>query len=77
MDEKAIQRAATVTLRRAILERFPPGRERQKWRDGLQRKRHPRQQGGAASPHVYVKLARELCHETFKLTGVELPIFLA
>jgi hypothetical protein len=26
MDEKAIRRAALVTVRRAILERFPPGR---------------------------------------------------
>jgi len=28
MDENAIRREALVTLRRAILERFPPGRER-------------------------------------------------
>jgi hypothetical protein len=28
MDKKAIRRAALVTVRRAICERFPPGRER-------------------------------------------------
>jgi hypothetical protein len=28
MDEKAIRRGALIKLRRAILERFPPGRER-------------------------------------------------
>jgi hypothetical protein len=77
MDEKAIQRAATVTLRRAILERFPRGPERQKWLRWLTTKTPPVSR--AALPHhtSYVKLARELCHETFKLTGVELPIFLA
>jgi hypothetical protein len=31
MDEKAIRQAALITLRRAILERFPPGRERIAW----------------------------------------------
>jgi hypothetical protein len=31
MDAKAIRRAALITLRRAILERFPPGRERRAW----------------------------------------------
>ena len=31
MDEKAIRRAALVTLQRAILERFPPGPERRAW----------------------------------------------
>ena len=31
MDEKAIRRAALITLRRAICERFPPGRERRAW----------------------------------------------
>ena len=31
MDERAIRRAALVTVRRAILERFPPGRERRAW----------------------------------------------
>ena len=31
MDEKAVRRAAFVTVRRAICERFPPGRERAKW----------------------------------------------
>jgi hypothetical protein len=31
MDEKAIRRAALVTLKRAILERFPPGPERRAW----------------------------------------------
>ena len=30
MEEKAIRRAALITLRRAICERFPPGPERQK-----------------------------------------------
>jgi len=31
MDEKAIGRAALITLRRAICVRFPPGRERRAW----------------------------------------------
>src|SRR5215813_9336038 len=31
MDENAIRRAALITLPRAILERFPPGRERRSW----------------------------------------------
>ena len=31
MDGKAIRRAALVTLRRAILERFLPGAERTAW----------------------------------------------
>jgi hypothetical protein len=31
MDARAIQRAALITLRRAICERFPPGRERRAW----------------------------------------------
>jgi hypothetical protein len=31
MDEKAITRAALITVRRAILERFPPGPERTRW----------------------------------------------
>ena len=31
MDEKAIRRAALLTLRRAILTRFPPGHERRAW----------------------------------------------
>jgi len=31
MDAKAIRRAALITLRRAICERFPPGRERDAW----------------------------------------------
>jgi len=31
MDEKAVRRAALITLRRAIWERFPPGRERDAW----------------------------------------------
>jgi hypothetical protein len=30
MDQKAIRRAALITLRRAICEHYPPGRERQK-----------------------------------------------
>ena len=32
MDEKAIRRAALITVRRAILERFPPGPERTRFR---------------------------------------------
>jgi hypothetical protein len=35
-NEKAIRRAALVTVRRTILERFPPGRERRalpRWAD--------------------------------------------
>jgi hypothetical protein len=31
VDEKAIRRAALITLRRAICERFPPGPERRAW----------------------------------------------
>jgi hypothetical protein len=31
MDERAIRRAALLTLRRAIVERFPPGPERTWW----------------------------------------------
>src|SRR6266513_2779043 len=31
MNEKALERAALVTLRRAILERLPPGPERTMW----------------------------------------------
>ena len=31
MDEQAIKRAALVTVRRAICERFPPGPERRTW----------------------------------------------
>ena len=31
MDEKAIRRAALITLRRAIYERFPRGPERRAW----------------------------------------------
>lgn len=39
MDSNAVKRAALVTLRRAILKRFPPGREREcwlMWADGIQ-----------------------------------------
>jgi hypothetical protein len=31
VDARAIRRAALITLRRAICERFPPGRERDSW----------------------------------------------
>jgi hypothetical protein len=31
MDEKAIRRAALITLRRATCVRFPPGLERRAW----------------------------------------------
>lgn len=31
IDAKAIRRAALITLRRAICERFPPGKEQTKW----------------------------------------------
>jgi len=31
MDEKAMRRAALVTLRRALCERCPPGSERPGW----------------------------------------------
>jgi hypothetical protein len=31
MDEKAIRRAALITVRRAILKRFPPRPERRAW----------------------------------------------
>jgi hypothetical protein len=37
MDEKAIRRAALITLRRAILQSFPPGAERGNGCVGLQR----------------------------------------
>ena len=35
MDERAIRRAALMTLRRAILERFPPGREQNVWLEAV------------------------------------------
>src|SRR5262252_7452113 len=41
MDEKAIRRAALITVRRAICERFPPGRERQAWLRWLTTKTPP------------------------------------
>jgi hypothetical protein len=31
MNERALIRAARITLRQAILERFPPGDERTAW----------------------------------------------
>jgi hypothetical protein len=31
VDDEAIRRAAFITLRRAICERFPPGAERRAW----------------------------------------------
>jgi hypothetical protein len=31
MDEKAIRRAALITVHRAIYQRFPPGPERDQW----------------------------------------------
>jgi hypothetical protein len=34
VDEKAIRRAALITLRRTILQNFPPGPEREKRLDG-------------------------------------------
>ena len=39
MDDKAIRRAALVTVRRAILERFPPGTERERGCGGQPRHR--------------------------------------
>jgi len=41
MDSKAIKRAALMTLRRAMLERFPPGRERTAWLRWLRAQRRP------------------------------------
>lgn len=38
MDDKAITRAALMTLRQAILERFPPREERIAWWGGLSQK---------------------------------------
>jgi hypothetical protein len=36
VDEKAVRRAALITLRRAICERFPPGPERRAWRSSAE-----------------------------------------
>jgi len=48
MDEKAIRRAALVTVRQAILGRFPPGPERRKWLRWLATKAPPHRQRGAS-----------------------------
>jgi hypothetical protein len=42
MDDEAIRRAALITLRRAICERFPPGAERRAWLRSLERLAAPR-----------------------------------
>jgi hypothetical protein len=42
MDEKAIRRAALITLPRAILKNFPPGPEREKRLERLRSKLHAR-----------------------------------
>jgi hypothetical protein len=39
MDEKALRRAALITLRRAICQRFPRGREREGWLEWAGRRR--------------------------------------
>jgi len=52
MDEKAIRRAALVTVRRAILERFPPGRERDAWLRWVERLA---EKGGATRRKAYAK----------------------
>jgi hypothetical protein len=44
MDSKAIKRAALMTLRRAIFERFPPGPTRRawlRWAERLERSERP------------------------------------
>jgi hypothetical protein len=41
MDGRAIRRAALATLRRAIRERFPPGRARRVWLAWAQRVSEP------------------------------------
>ena len=49
VDEKTIQRAALITLRRAICERFPPGRERRAWLTWAATVRPPRGLGRATA----------------------------
>jgi hypothetical protein len=44
MDAKAIRRAALITLRRAICERFPPGPERDRRLEWLARAVSSRQE---------------------------------
>jgi len=57
MDEKAMRRAALITVRRAICERFPPGQERDSWLAWLGRieanraQSAPRWRGVPANPH--------------------------
>jgi hypothetical protein len=41
MDEKAIRRAALITLHRAICKRFPAGRERNAWLAWAERMQRP------------------------------------
>lgn len=62
MDSSAVKRAALETLRRAILKRFPPGREREcwlMWADGIEQGAGPatawtyavRTEQGPSHPH--------------------------
>jgi hypothetical protein len=48
MDEKAIKRAALIALRRAILQNFPPGAEREKRLQWLERAVSSRQEAWRA-----------------------------
>jgi hypothetical protein len=52
MDAKAIRRAALITLRRAICERYAPGAERQAWLAWLERLQSEHASGAAwTRPH--------------------------
>jgi hypothetical protein len=48
VDEKAIKRAALITLRRAIQQNFPPGSEREKRLEWLERTASSRQEAWRA-----------------------------
>jgi hypothetical protein len=48
MDERALIRAAEITLRRVILANFPPGPEREKRLEWLARAMSSRQEGWRA-----------------------------
>jgi len=50
VGEKATWRAAFITVRRAICERFPAGRERRAWLRWLDRKTPPHRQAALSYP---------------------------
>jgi hypothetical protein len=65
MDQEAIRRAALITLRRAICERFPPGRERRAWLAWAQRLQttqpvHKRRRRASLTP-PYFFFGADLC----------------